>query len=229
MPDRPHLTASSREALGRKVKRLRRTGIIPANIVSPNEASTAVQVHERDLAVLVRHGADGRLLDLEKDGETEAVLFDDYVLDPITDRLIHATFRRVDLTKPVTVEVSIELEGIAPAAATVGLAVVQAITALQVSALPTEIPSLLRADVSQLAEPGNEIVVSDLRAVDGAYTLVSDPDEPVIAVHVLRAQVEEEPEEGRDLAEVELAPGEEGEATPVSDAETAETPQGSQR
>ncbi len=220
MPERPQLTASQREAFGRKVKRLRRSGFIPANIVSPNQPSTAVQVHEGALAALVRHGAGGRLLDLEWEGSTEPVLFDQYELDPITDRLLHATFRRVDLTKPVNVEVAIELQGTAPAAGIAGLAVIQALTELQVSALPTEIPSLLTADVSELEEPGDEIAASDLRAADGVYELVSDPNESVIAVHVLRVQ-EEEAEEGLELEEVELEAGEEGEVARAPGAEEA--------
>ena len=139
MPERPRLQASPRTVKGRAVKRLRQSGVIPANLVTPNQPSTAVQVDERALATLVRQGADGRLLDLECDGESEAVLFDDYELDIITDRLLHATFRRVDLTKPVTVEVAIELEGTAPAAAVMGVTVIQSLTSLQIAALPSEI------------------------------------------------------------------------------------------
>lgn len=212
MPERPRLQAEPRTVRGRAVKRLRRSGVIPANLVTPNQPSTAVQVDERALASLVRHGADGRLLDLECDGTTEAVLFDEYELDAITDRLLHATFRRVDLTKPVTVEVAIELQGSAPAAGIMGVTVIQSLTSLEVAALPTEIPSGLVADISGLEEPGDEVVVADLRATDGVYAPVGDSAETVISVHVLRAQAEDVEEEELDLDEVEIAPGEEGEA-----------------
>ena len=211
MPERPRLQASPRAVRGRAVKRLRRSGVIPANLVTPNQPSAAVQVDERELATLVRAGADGRLLDLECDGETEAVLFDAYELDAITDRLLHATFRRVDLTKPVTVEVAIELEGTAPAAAVMGVTVIQSLTSLQIAALPSEIPSGLVADISGLEEPGDEVVVADLRATDGVYAPVGDSAETVISVHVLRAQAEDVEEEEIDLDEVEIEPGEEGE------------------
>ncbi len=180
-----------------------------------------MQVDERALATLVRHGADGRLLDLEWDGTSEAVLFDDFELDAITDRLLHATFRRVDLTKPVTVEVAIELQGTAPAAAMMGMAVIQSLTSLQIAALPTEIPSALVVDVSGLEAPGDEVVVSDLRATDGSYTPVGDPTDPVVGVHVLRAQEVDEVEEELDLDELEITPGEEGEAAEAPPEEPA--------
>ena len=221
MPERPRLQASPRAVRGRAVKRLRRSGVIPANLVTPNQPSAAVQVDERELATLVRAGADGRLLDLECDGETEAVLFDDYELDVITDRLLHATFRRVDLTKPVTVEVAIELEGTAPAAAVMGVTVIQSLTSLQIAALPSEIPSGLVADISGLEEPGDEVVVADLRATDGVYAPVGDSAETVISVHVLRAQAEDVEEEEIDLDEVEIEPGEEGEVAEASPEEPA--------
>ena len=212
MPERPRLRASTRTVRGRAVKRLRRSGVIPANLVTPNQPSTAVQVDERELATLVRHGADGRLLDLECDGATEAVLFDEYELDIITDRLLHATFRRVDLTKPVTVEVAIELQGTAPAAAVMGVTVIQSLTSLEVEALPNEIPSGLVADISGLEEPGDEVVVADLRSVDGVYTPAGDATDTVLSVHVLRAQADDDEEAEIDLDEVEIEPGEEGEA-----------------
>jgi len=212
VPERPRLQASTRTVRGRAVKRLRRSGVIPANLVTPNQPSTAVQVDERELATLVRHGADGRLLDLECDGATEAVLFDEYELDIITDRLLHATFRRVDLTKPVTVEVAIELQGTAPAAAVMGVTVIQSLTSLEVEALPNEIPSGLVADISGLEEPGDEVVVADLRSVDGVYTPAGDATDTVISVHVLRAQADDDEEAELDLDEVEIEPGEEGEA-----------------
>ena len=212
MPERPRLRASTRTVRGRAVKRLRRSGVIPANLVTPNQPSTAVQVDERELATLVRHGADGRLLDLECDGATEAVLFDEYELDIITDRLLHATFRRVDLTKPVTVEVAIELQGTAPAAAVMGVTVIQSLTSLEVEALPNEIPSGLVADISGLEEPGDEVVVADLRSVDGVYTPAGDATDTVISVNVLRAQADDDEEAEIDLDEVEIEPGEEGEA-----------------
>ena len=221
MPERPRLQASPRAVRGRAVKRLRRSGVIPANLVTPNQPSTTVQVDERELATLVRAGADGRLLDLECAGETEAVLFDAYELDAITDRLLHATFRRVDLTKPVSVEVGIEFVGTAPAAAVMGVTVIQALTSLEVEALPTEIPSALVADISGLEVPGDEVVVSDLRAVDGAYTPAGDPAETVVAVHVLRAQAEDVEEEEIDLDEVEIEPGEEGEVADAPPEEPA--------
>ncbi len=221
MPERPRLQASRRTVRGRAVKRLRRSGVIPANLVSPNQPSTSVQVDERELATLVRHGADGRLLDLEWDGATEAVLFDEFELDAITDRLLHATFRRVDLTKPVTVEVAIELQGTAPAAAMMGMAVIQSLTSLQIAALPTEIPSALVVDVSGLEAPGDEVVVADLRATDGTYTPVGDPTDPVVGVHVLRAQEVDEVEEEVALDELEIPPGEEGEAAEAPPEEPA--------
>ena len=42
--------------LGKKVKRLRRVGLIPANLIQAGAPSRAIQVQERDLADLVRAG-----------------------------------------------------------------------------------------------------------------------------------------------------------------------------
>ena len=219
MPERPRLTAGLRTVLGKKVKLLRQQGLIPANLVEPHKASIAIQVAERELAALVRRGASGHLVELVRDDEPQPVLMDHVEIDAITDRLVHATFRLVDLSKPVTVAVPVHLEGAAPASELVGLAVIQMVSEIEVSALPAEIPSYLIGDASRLAEVGDEIRVADLRAADGTFEAVTDPAETVAAVHVPRVVEEEEEVTAAEaeLEEVEVGvEAEAGEAAPAA-------------
>jgi large subunit ribosomal protein L25 len=209
--------------LGKKVKRLRREGLIPGNVVEPLKASIAIQVAERELASLVRHGGSGHLVDLIWEDETQPVLVDHVEIDAITDRLVHATFRRVDLTKPVTVPVPVRLEGRAPASELPDCMVIQLLSEIDVSALPTEIPSYLVAEATGLAEVGDEVRVADLRAVDGVFEAVTDSSEVVAAVQVTRITEEEEEAEEAELEEVELGAEEEAaveeEAAPEPEAD----------
>ncbi len=215
MPERPQLHATERSIRGKRVKLLRQSGEIPANLVEPRRGSTAIQVPERELADLVRHGGAGHLVDLIQDGKTEPVLTESVDLDALTNRLVHAVFRRVDLTKPVTVQVPVQLEGTAPAAEVPDLVVIQTLNEIEVSALPTEIPSRLIGDATSLAEAGDGLLVESLRAADGKYTLVTDPSAAVAAVHFARIAVEEE-EKG--VEELELLEGEVEGVEPAAEA-----------
>ena len=223
MPERHRLAAEPRTVLGKKVRRLRREGVIPANLVQAGHASIAMQVSERALADLVRAQATGQLVDLESSDISEPVLMDSVEIDTLTNRLVHLTLRKVDLTKAINVMVRVQLEGRAPASDNSELVVLQLLQDVEVSALPTEIPSSLIADVSDLVDVGDEVVVGDLRAEDGAYEPVDDPD--VIVVQVTAARTVEEEEEEEDLEEMPLEEGaEDGVEAPEAAEAAGESP-----
>ena len=215
MPERQTLAAEPRTVLGKKVRRLRREGLIPANLVQAGHPSIAMQVSERELADLVRVQATGQLVDLESPDATEPVLMDSVDIDTLTNRLVHVTLRKVDLTRPIDVMVRVSLEGHAPASDNAELLVLQHLQEVEVSALPAEIPSSLIGDVSDLVDIGDEVCVSDLRSADGTYEAVDDPD--VIVVQVTAARAVEEDEEEEELEEVLLEEG----AEPTDEAPEA--------
>ena len=98
----------------------------------------------------------------------------------------------------MNVMVRVVLVGHAPASDIVDLVVLQNLTEIEVSALPTEIPSGLEADVSSLTDVGDEVFVGDLKAIDGAYEPLTHPEESVAQVSVVRQVEEEDPEEALD-------------------------------
>jgi large subunit ribosomal protein L25 len=216
VPEWLSLSSSPRDMLGKKVKRLRRVGLIPANLVEAGFPSRAIQVPERGLADLVRAGVTGQLVELESEESSEPVLMDSVEIDSLSNRLLHATFRKVDLTKSVNVMVRVTLVGHAPASDIANVVVLQNLTEIEISALPTDIPSGLEADVSGLTDVGDEIFVGDLQALDGAYEPLTHPEESVAQVSVVR-QVEEEDPEGI-LDEVPLEEGAEDGEAPGGDA-----------
>jgi large subunit ribosomal protein L25 len=220
VPERHRLTAEPRTVLGKKVRRLRREGLIPANLVEPGHPSIAMQVSERELADLVRAQASGHLVHLETPDMSEPVLMDSVDIDTLTNRLVHLTLRKVDLTKPIELMVRVTLEGHAPASDSALVVVIQNLQEVLVSALPSEIPSSLIADVSGLVDIGDGVQVQDLRAEDGSYEPVDDPEAMVIQVTPARAVEEDEEED--DLEEVPLEEG----AEPSEEATeaAAETP-----
>ena len=219
MPERHRLAAEPRTVLGKKVRRLRREGVIPANLVEAGQRSIALQVSERELADLVRAQATGHLVNLDSPDINAPVLLDDVEIDTLTNRLVHATLRKVDLTKPIHVMVRVSLEGHAPASDSADGVVIQHLQEVEVSALPTEIPSSLIGNVSGLVDVGDEVLVRDLRAEDGAYEPLDDPETTVVQVTAARAVEEDEPAD--DLEEIPLEEGAEAADAPETPAEPA--------
>jgi large subunit ribosomal protein L25 len=81
---------------------------------------------------------------------------------------------------------------------------------LQVECLPTDVPDAIDADISTLEEIGTSLKVADLPVPEGV-TILTAPEESVVAVQQPQAPVVEEVEE---VAEGEVPEGEvpEGEA-----------------
>ncbi len=204
------LHADRRETFGKKVKRLRRDGMVPGNVYGLSLDSIPLTLDGLEfIAVHQRVGATG-VIDLAVNGgDTVPVLVQEVQHDPPTSRVLHVSFVQVDLTKPVSALVPVYLTGEAPAVE-LGAIVIQHINEVSVSALPDDIPENFEVDVSMLADIDYSQLVSDLKAPDGV-TIEADPDDLVVRAERPRVVEEETPEEDEELEGEEGAEeGEEG-------------------
>jgi large subunit ribosomal protein L25 len=73
---------------------------------------------------------------------------------------------------------------------------------LNVEALPLEVPRELELDLTMLTEPDGVLRAADI-VIPGNVTLLTDPEDVVVRIEVLRAVVEEEvfaEDEGADAS-----------------------------
>lgn len=158
------LEAQKRKIFGRKLKRLRREGILPANIYGRGVESLAIQVNLQSFQKLLSKVGETEIVELNVEGEKKArpVLIHGTQSDPVTDQLLHADFHQVDLTEKVIVAVPIVFVGKSPAVE-VGNMLLELMNEVEVEALPTKLPSKIEIDISELKEVGDGIVVADLK------------------------------------------------------------------
>ena len=71
---RYNLKVEKRTVLGKQVKALRRTGILPCNIYGKDLESTAVQVPEKDFLVVFKEAGETGLVDIELGDKKTPVL-----------------------------------------------------------------------------------------------------------------------------------------------------------
>jgi large subunit ribosomal protein L25 len=154
------------------------------------------------------------------EGKNEQVtaMIRDAQIDPISRRLMHVDFLRVDLEKEVHVTVPLLLTGKA-IGTTNGGNLHQSMHAILVAAKPAAIPNKLEVDVTAL-EIGMALHVSDLKLAAGVRALL-DPKEAIASVVAPKAEkVEAEaapiegavPAEGAAAAAEGAAPAAEGAA-----------------
>jgi len=213
------LQVAARAMLGKRVKQLRRKGIIPANLYGRHQPSQPLQV---DLYTLDRflagHHAT-RVIDLHLDGgkgEVHNALMRHVSRSPRSGKILHVDFLRVSMNEPVTVRVPLTLKGTAPAVTVEGGVLLHLVDTLEIESLPGDIPEALELDISALEKIDDTLHVRKV-ALPPRVTLLSDVDEPAVKVVAPRAVLAEE---AAAAAEEAAAPAEA--ATPAAEAEKCE-------
>ncbi len=194
--------------------RMRAAGRIPGIVYGMAKDSFAVAVEPRNIELILRSETGfNTIFNLtlgsgDKNAQ-RAVMLKDLQRDPVTDRLVHVDFVRVDLDTKVTVDVPVRIIG-ESIGVRVEFGTMDVITrSIQVECLPNDIPDALELDVSEL-HVGQHASVADLSAPEGVTLLISD-DTTILNIAHQRAEevVEEEEvegEEGEEAAEGEEAP-----------------------
>ena len=204
------ISARPRAVQGKKVAVLRRKGILPANIYGHNVNSTAIELDQHDMALLLRRAGRTHLLSLSIEGEREPrnVLVRQVQREPTSDLILHIDFFQVSMREKLTVTVPVLLTGHAPVLDEADTTVVQTLDSVQVECLPADIPESVTADQSALTTTTSNIHVRDLQ-VPANVTVITDGDIVVASVTFVVTEPEEEPV-AEETAEAEGEAAEEG-------------------
>jgi len=200
------LRAENRELLGKRTKRLRTSGIIPAVLYGPKTNSLTLQIPERELHLALAVAGTNRLIRLWLDEaeEPRVVLIRDIQRDSITHSLLHVDFYEVVMTEKITAQIPITIVGESPAVAKKGGLLVRGLDSLDVHCLPSQLEEAIEVDISVLEDVDQAILVKDLDVGEG-IDILSNPDEVVAQVLTVREEVVEEVlEVEEEVAEVEV-------------------------
>ncbi len=190
------LKATKREEIGtRKVRRLRKQGLIPAVIYGHGEGTVSVTLNEHEVELAIQHGE--RLLELEFEGKMHNVLIKEVQWETYGQEVIHVDLARVDLDERVAVTIKIVLKG-TPAGASEGGVLQQTASEVNIEVAVRSIPEEILVVINDM-NVGDKLTLGDLPLPDGA-TLTGDAAAPVASVNVIaeeaEAEVAEEAEEG---------------------------------
>ncbi len=109
---RPRLAAQPRAESQRKseIRGLRRQGIVPATLFA-HGAPQQIQVTAKAIQEHLRHHSQTGMLDLEVDGRPIPALIREMERDPVTGKVIHLGFQRIDLAEQIHAMVPITFMG----------------------------------------------------------------------------------------------------------------------
>jgi large subunit ribosomal protein L25 len=194
------LSASRRETLGKGgARKARSAGQIPGVLYGHGEDPIAVAVLARDFDVALRqHKGGNPIVNLAVGNAGEfTALIRDVQYDPLSRAILHLDFQHISLTEQIEVKVAIKLTGLAIGVKDGGGILEAILRELDVRCLPTQIPSAIEADVSNLAV-GDSIHVRDL--VVPNVTVLADPDTTIATVVPPTVMEEKAPEDAAAAA-----------------------------
>ena len=207
------------------IKSLLKKGMIPGILYGKGTESTKIAFEYKSLhKLMLAGGFYSKIINLDIEGKSEKILPKELQYHPVTDKLIHFDFLRVQEDTIVTVEVPVEYlnQEICPGLKQGGvLNLVRRF--VELSCRANNIPEKLQFDLIE-SDIGDSVKISNIELPDGVSTTITDRDfviatlvPPTIEVEEEEETTEEEGEEG--VAEGE---GESGEEEKIEDKDKKE-------
>jgi large subunit ribosomal protein L25 len=191
--------ATEREVTGKKVRALRRVGVLPAVLYGGGVESFPISFIAKDVSRALSRLSSSSLVRINVAGKEYPALVREKQRDVLTGDLLHLDFQVVSLTETVRADVNIIHEGESPAILMLNAILVSGLETLEVEGLPQDLPRNIIVDVSGLEELGDTIYVRDLD-IPPNVTVLNEPDEMVILVSG-QEYIEEEEELEEELLE----------------------------
>ncbi len=200
-----YIEVQPREKLGKNAnRRLREQGYIPGIVYGGDRGPVPIAIKERDVWDML-HAETGentvRLLRLAGTDKQRHVMVKDYQMDPISKKLIHADFMRVDVDQVVEVSVPVEIVGTAYGVKNEGGMLDLIKREVELKAKVLEIPKVIEIDVTDL-HLNDAIRVKDLDVPNVEF--VDNPETVIVKVEPIRAHEVEVAEEEEEEMEPEV-------------------------
>jgi len=193
------LELNKRTEMGKAVKALRRSGLVPANIYERGHESVAVSVPFTIITKTYHQAGKHHPVELNVEGKKYLAMIKDVDIDPITGWVRHIGFHAINKNETVTAEIPVRVDGEIPAER-VSLLVLHTLDTVEVTALPSNLPDELTVDGTKLVEVGDKLAVSDIVVPEGV-TILTDPSQTIAVVEEPKDQIAEAAAEAAENAE----------------------------
>ena len=187
------LEAVRRSIIGKQVKALRREGKLPAILYGSTIEPTPVLMELKSSSTVLNRLASSALVTINLEGESLVSLVREKQRNVLTGEIIHVDFQVVSMEEKIRTYVSVEVHGEAPAVENLDGILVLNVDAIEIEALPADLPERIVVDVSSLTNIGQSILLGDISLPENV-TVLADEDLVLVVVTAPEAEVVEEEE-----------------------------------
>ena len=172
------LAVQSREITGKKVKALRREGLVPAELYGHGKQNLHLAVPVKEFNKVYKAAGSSTIVTLVVGKDKKPAIIHEVGRDYVTGDYLHIDFYEVRMDEKITAKVQIEFVGEAPAVKEKGAVVNRSMAEVEVEALPNDLPHSLVVDLSVLKDLDQSIYVRDIKAPKGV-AIKTDADAAV--------------------------------------------------
>ena len=194
----PTLKAEVRTITGKKVKNLRKAGILPATVYGQEMTPISVQMIDKDMETIFHHVGESGLVELELDGNKLPILFRNPQYHPVEGNLIHIDCFKVNLKEKIITVVPLEFIN-ESASVKAGNVLVEVANEVEVEALPGDLPEKIEVDLAKLETIDSVITMADLVIDRSKIEIKNDADQVVVKTEEPRVEEEVVVEESTEI------------------------------
>lgn len=184
------LTAENRNIFGKKLKKERQNGLMPAILYGKNKAAKAIFASLKEFQKIYKKAGETNIIEVALHNEKINTIIYDVQFDPLSDLPVHADFLIVKMDEPIEATVPIAFYGDSEAVKSGGI-LVKVIHELTVKALPQELPHEIKIDISKLKTAGDKITISDIAVLKNVSILDKDIEDVIALIETPREEEKE--------------------------------------
>jgi len=197
------LSAKKREIVGKKVKNIRKQGLIPAVLYGSKSEPENLSLEKNIFEKVYKKAGTSSLVDLIIDQSSAVkVLIHEPQMDPVEDTPLHVDFYKVNMKEKITTEIPLEFIGESPAVKDLEGNLITNKDEIEVESLPGDLISEIKVDISALKTFDDLIYVKNLD-IPATIEILDDPEEIVAQVTPPRSEEELEKMETEAAADQE--------------------------
>ncbi len=182
-----------------EARRLRASGRVPAVIYGAKKNTLVVSVDPKQITrILSSESGHNTIFDLQAGDEKTKAMIVDWQFDPLKGKLLHIDLKRIAMDEKIRVMVPIHLVGEAAGVKQQGGILDQVLREVEIECLPSDIPTHIDCDVSELVF-GTVARVKDLPH-GGKLKFITDEDQTVAHITSVKEEVAPTPEAAAEAA-----------------------------
>jgi len=188
--DKIILKSKLRKETGKKVKKYRREGLVPAVVYGRKMTARNLWGVLLEMEKVYGRAGENTIIKLDIEGGKEAnVLIHDVQINPLSGIFSHIDFFQIRMDEKIETEIPLEFAGEAPAVKELGGVLVKNMDDVPISCLPADLPSKLEVNIENLKTFDDRFKISDLD-VSGKIKILLDPETVIALVAPPRSEEE---------------------------------------